>query len=241
MQRVVSVGSILMVARVGHYATNAGMVCGAMAVLQVVASKVLKIPPRKPRRKDFVVALMGMILSLSETIRITQGRFSLLLVLLASVASLTCFRWGALSQGRSINVILSVSALTCLCAFSVVFHLNYTKPEWEDSFSIWLLLASDFLVSNALEVWEIAACVGVVLLMGVPGVTELGPFLSFVFPCVCAWQRQRLLSFSKVLGKMKDETVLYCVVCVGALSLCCAVHEPLFRLLLCAHFGMRWI
>jgi hypothetical protein len=145
-----------------------------------------------------------------------------------------------------------VGALTYVVGFSVLETIITESKKEERALGIteyvWLVLASDYLVSESQyytskikALAEIGVCAAVGTFCRVDAITTtIWPFLFCVFPCVCAWQRQRLLAFHKLLGAMKEETVLYCTACVGVLALCCAVHEPLAQTMLCVHFGLRW-
>jgi hypothetical protein len=177
-----------------------------------------------------------MTLALAEAVRCATGRFSLLFVLMASVASGSCFRWPP-----AVCAVVSLGALACIAAFSLLAAPR-TEEWWDPQHMQWWqsFVASDFLLGNVhrgglVETW---ACVAMSIFFKVGDDMSVWAFMAFVFPCVCAWQRQRFAVFSKLA--LKDETVLYCIACVAALALCCAVYEPFTLLLLCVHFGLRW-
>ena len=252
MESVVSIGGVLMLMRMP---ASVGIVCGIWAVVTLVIGPPQRCEHQKWRR--FLGGLCAMVLALSETVRYTmeesdgvRGRFSMWIVLVASVASGSCFRrWTTVPS--SVCTLLSVSALAYVVGFSLLQTMTGPKIEELSALGtteyVWLVLASDYLVSNVKYTSkikgfvEIGVCVAVSTFCRVDAIaTTIWPFLFCVFPCVCAWQRQRLLAFHKILGAMKEETMLYCIACVGVLALCCAVYEPLARIMLSVHFGLRW-
>ena len=247
---VLAIGSVLLLLRNEHKHSTT-LACVAWALVLWVCEWLLVRFFRKPAALskktwgDFLLTLCALTLSLGEGVRVAVGvdaRFALIMVLMASVVTGSVFKLSSsVVFHPMLCVLLGLSAVSALVVFALV---ERQEEAFASSFAwgyAWpLFFEVDYVVSLSeghpvlLGVCLLTAFVGGMNMMG------MWPFLFFVFPCLCAWQRQRFLVFAKMLGELRQEKMLYCVVCVGVLALCCAVYEPMAQTLLCVHFVLRW-
>jgi hypothetical protein len=241
---VLAIGSVLLLLRDEHkHSTTLACVAWAL-VLWVCEWLLLARRSSPPTWGDFLLTLCALTLSLGEGVRVAVGvdaRFALIMVLMASVVMGSVFKLSSsVVFHPMLCVLLGLSAVSALVVFALVERQEEAFASFAWGYAWPLFFEVDYVVSLSeghpvlLGVCLLTAFVGGMNMMG------MWPFLFFVFPCLCAWQRQRFLVFAKMLGELRQEKMLYCVACVGVLALCCVVYEPMVQTLLCVHFVLRW-
>lgn len=246
---ILCVGAVLLLARLSQSDMGAIVtVGGTYAMVEMLSHILVGTSPqmqmwlrvwakhwRGQKWRRFMEMMCATTLALSEAVR--GSGLTLCPVLLACVLA------GSGGKQRQpwmppkvLRMLLNLSAATCLIAFSVMTE----GLQWRffDTYAnatdyVWLFLAMDYVWSQGLYAVVVAALVRA---------DRVGtwPFMCFVFPCMCVWQRRECMRFRKVMYMtFKPEGIVYCFACIGAVALCAAVYAPCAQALLGTHFALR--
>ena len=251
---VAPVGGVLLVARLAERADAPCYVVVAMGVgvgLLEYARKFCRGAAvggkGRGRWGRLLTGMCALLLSLTEAVRsmmveretsphgeiAISGRLSCAVVLLACVAcgSATVSNFNA-KYGVIVGVVLNLAAAAGVLAWS-------TGPRLAAGGSDYALLALgvDYMLAHDAH-WAMQVACVVAATVATAGPSPWA-FAALVFPGMCAWQRRVFWGY--VVGDgMKPAAVLYCLACLGALALCCAVYEPLAWAVLVLHFVLRY-